>query len=51
MAERMTWDHHADHNLLTAMVQELQPSQEQLRCVMERMHSFGYTCSLKAITY
>ncbi|KAL2160338.1 hypothetical protein VTH06DRAFT_1511 [Thermothelomyces fergusii] len=50
MAERMTWDHRADHDLLTAMMQELQPSQEQLRGVMARMHSFGYTCTVKAIT-
>jgi hypothetical protein len=51
MSERMTWDHHADHDLLTAMLQELQPSQDQLRGVMNRMHGFGYTCTLKAITY
>jgi hypothetical protein len=51
MAERMTWDHHADHDLLTAMMQELQPTQDQLRGVMTRMHSFGYTCTVKAITY
>ncbi|KAK4250142.1 hypothetical protein C7999DRAFT_12098 [Corynascus novoguineensis] len=50
MAERMTWDHHADHDLLTAIMQELQPSQAQLRSVVARMHSFGYTCTLKAIT-
>ncbi|KAL2171638.1 hypothetical protein VTG60DRAFT_2206 [Thermothelomyces hinnuleus] len=50
MAERMTWDHRADHDLLTAIMQELQPSQEQLRGVMARMHSFGYTCTVKAIT-
>lgn len=49
--ERMTWDHRADHDLLTAIMQELQPSQEQLRGVMQRMHGFGYTCTLKAITY
>ncbi|KAJ4307038.1 hypothetical protein N0V88_000413 [Collariella sp. IMI 366227] len=49
-AERMTWDHHADHDLLTAITQELQPSQEQLRAVMGRMHDMGYTCSVKAIT-
>ncbi|KAK0705120.1 hypothetical protein B0H67DRAFT_649487 [Lasiosphaeris hirsuta] len=47
---RMTWDHKADHDLLTAMTQEFQPSQEQLRSVMARMHSFGYTCTVKAIT-
>lgn len=47
----MTWDHHADHDLLTAMMQELQPSQEQLRGVMNRMHAFGYSCTVKAITY
>lgn len=51
MAERMTWDHHANHDLLTAIMQELQPSQEQLRGVVACMHSFGYTCTLKAITY
>jgi hypothetical protein len=51
MSERMNWDHHADHDLLTAMMQELQPSQEQLRGVMTRMHAFGYTCTVKAITY
>jgi hypothetical protein len=51
MSERMNWDHHADHDLLTAMMQELQPSQEQLRGVMARMHGFGYTCTVKAITY
>lgn len=51
MAERMTWDHRADHDLLTAIMQELQPSREQLRGVMARMHSFGYTCTIKAITY
>lgn len=51
MAERMTWDHRADHDLLTAIMQELQPSQEQLRGVMARMHSFGYSCTVKAITY
>lgn len=51
MSERMTWDHHADHDLLTAMMQELQPSQEQLRGVMNRMHAFGYSCTVKAITY
>jgi hypothetical protein len=51
MAERMNWDHHADHDLLTAIMQELQPTQEQLRGVMARMHSFGYTCTVKAITY
>ncbi|EAQ83834.1 predicted protein [Chaetomium globosum CBS 148.51] len=50
MSERMNWDHHADHDLLTAMMQELQPSQEQLRGVMTRMHGFGYTCTVKAIT-
>ncbi|KAK4241349.1 hypothetical protein C8A03DRAFT_12374 [Achaetomium macrosporum] len=50
MAERMNWDHHADHDLLTAMMQELQPTQEQLRGVMNRMHSFGYNCTVKAIT-
>ncbi|KAL2149487.1 hypothetical protein VTH82DRAFT_8138 [Thermothelomyces myriococcoides] len=50
MAERMTWDHRADHDLLTAIMQELQPSREQLRGVMARMHSFGYTCTIKAIT-
>ncbi|KAK3304404.1 uncharacterized protein B0T15DRAFT_494867 [Chaetomium strumarium] len=49
-SERMNWDHHADHDLLTAMMQELQPSQEQLRGVMNRMHGFGYTCTVKAIT-
>lgn len=49
--ERMSWDHHADHDLLTAMVQELQPTQEQLRGVMVRMHAFGYNCTVKAITY
>ncbi|KAK3387015.1 hypothetical protein B0H63DRAFT_145684 [Podospora didyma] len=48
--DRMTWDHHADHDLLTAITQELQPSQEQLRQVMARMHGFGYTCTVKAIT-
>ncbi|KAK3343897.1 hypothetical protein B0T25DRAFT_572878 [Lasiosphaeria hispida] len=47
---RMTWDHKADHDLLTAMTQEFQPSQEQLRNVMARMHGFGYTCTVKAIT-
>ena len=51
MAERMNWDHRADHDLLTAMMQELQPSQEQLRGVMTNMHGFGYTCTVKAITY
>ncbi|KAK4155222.1 hypothetical protein C8A00DRAFT_13710 [Chaetomidium leptoderma] len=50
MSERMHWDHHADHDLLTAMMQELQPTQEQLRGVMTRMHGFGYTCTVKAIT-
>ncbi|KAK4043590.1 hypothetical protein C8A01DRAFT_32320 [Parachaetomium inaequale] len=50
MSERMTWDHHADHDLLTAMMQELQPTQDQLRGVMARMHGFGYTCTVKAIT-
>jgi hypothetical protein len=47
----MNWDHKADHDLLTSMVQELQPSQEQLRGVMNRMHGLGYTCTVKAITY
>ncbi len=51
MAERMNWDHRADHDLLTAMMQELQPSQDQLRGVMTKMHGFGYTCTVKAITY
>ncbi|KAK4120805.1 hypothetical protein N657DRAFT_683291 [Parathielavia appendiculata] len=50
MAERMTWDLHADHDLLTAMMQELHPTQEQLRGIMARMHGFGYTCTVKAIT-
>ncbi|KAL2263271.1 hypothetical protein VTK26DRAFT_7536 [Humicola hyalothermophila] len=50
MSERMTWDHRADHDLLTAIMQELQPTQEQLRGVMNRMHSFGYSCTVKAIT-
>jgi len=50
MSERMNWDHKADHDLLTAIMQELQPSQEQLRGVMGRMHVFGYSCTLKAIT-
>ncbi|KAK4101005.1 hypothetical protein N658DRAFT_486384 [Parathielavia hyrcaniae] len=50
MSERMNWDHHADHDLLTAMMQELQPTQEQLRGIMSRMHGFGYTCTVKAIT-
>ncbi|KAK3946302.1 hypothetical protein QBC46DRAFT_444446 [Diplogelasinospora grovesii] len=50
MSDRMTWDHHADHDLLTAITQELQPSQEQLRAVMARMHSYGYSCTVKAIT-
>ncbi len=51
MGERMNWDHHADHDLLTAMMQELQPTQDQLRGVMVRMHAFGYNCTVKAITY
>jgi hypothetical protein len=48
--ERMTWDHKADHDLLSSIVQELAPSQEQLRGVMRRMHELGYSCTLKAIT-
>ncbi|KAK3371401.1 hypothetical protein B0T24DRAFT_680488 [Lasiosphaeria ovina] len=50
-ADRMNWGHHADHDLLTAITQELQPTQEQLRGVMARMHEMGYTCTVKAITY
>ncbi|KAK4214037.1 hypothetical protein QBC37DRAFT_284832 [Rhypophila decipiens] len=48
--DRMTWDHKADHDLLTAMTQELQPTQDQLRAVMARMHEMGYGCTVKAIT-
>jgi uncharacterized protein (UPF0297 family) len=51
MTERMTWDHTADHELLSAMVSVLQPSQDQLRSVVDIMHSRGYMCTLKAITY
>ncbi|KAM7203657.1 hypothetical protein V8F20_003952 [Naviculisporaceae sp. PSN 640] len=40
--DRMTWDHKADHDLLTAMTQVLQPSREQLRTVMDMMHEMGY---------
>jgi len=46
----MTWDHQADHDLLTAFVMTFHPSQEQLRQVMTKMHEFGYTCTVKAIT-
>lgn len=49
--ERMTWDHHADHDLLTAMILELQPTTDQLRGIMNRMHGFGHSCTVKAITY
>lgn len=49
--ERMTWDHHADHDLLTAMILELQPNTEQLKGIMNRMHGFGHSCTVKAITY
>ncbi|KAK3315171.1 hypothetical protein B0H66DRAFT_606074 [Apodospora peruviana] len=50
MTERMSWDREADHDLLTSLTQELQPTQEQLRAVMARMHALGYTCTVKAIT-
>ena len=49
--ERMTWDHHADHDLLTAMILELQPTTDQLRGIMNRMHGLGHSCTVKAITY
>ncbi|KAK0634763.1 hypothetical protein B0T17DRAFT_611728 [Bombardia bombarda] len=48
--ERMTWSDHANSDLLVAITQELNPSQDQLRGVVDRMHEFGYTCTLKAIT-
>ncbi|OIW27457.1 hypothetical protein CONLIGDRAFT_431300 [Coniochaeta ligniaria NRRL 30616] len=48
--QRMTWDHDADKDLLGCMTDELVPTQPQLRGVMERMHSLGHTCTLKAIT-
>ncbi|KAK0741700.1 hypothetical protein B0T21DRAFT_432990 [Apiosordaria backusii] len=47
---RMKWDLQANHDLLYCIVQELSPSQDQLRGVMGRMHEAGYTCTLKAIT-
>lgn len=49
--ERMTWDHEADHALLSAIMQELSPTQENLRVIKDRMHTYGYTCTTKAITY
>ncbi|KAB5585787.1 hypothetical protein GE09DRAFT_1210374 [Coniochaeta sp. 2T2.1] len=48
--QRMTWDHEADKDLLGCIVDELGPSQPQLRGVMERMHAHGHTWTLKAIT-
>ncbi|VBB83811.1 Putative protein of unknown function [Podospora comata] len=47
---RMKWDLQANHDLLLCLVQELSPSQDQLRAVMEQMHELGYTCTVKAIT-
>lgn len=48
---RMTWDHAADHCLLMCMIEVLNPTQENLRLVTEKMHAIGYTCTTKAITY
>ncbi|KAK3320950.1 hypothetical protein B0T19DRAFT_431049 [Cercophora scortea] len=48
--DRMTWNHAADHDLLSCLVQHLQPNQDQLRGVVRMMHGLGYPCSLKAIT-
>ncbi|KAH8907220.1 hypothetical protein BR93DRAFT_686638 [Coniochaeta sp. PMI_546] len=48
--QRMTWGHEADKDLLGCMTDELVPTQPQLRGVLERMHSLGHTCTLKAIT-
>ncbi|KAK3997121.1 hypothetical protein QBC44DRAFT_398890 [Cladorrhinum sp. PSN332] len=47
---RMSWDHAADHDLLSCLVKILNPTQENLRSVMEEMHGLGYTCTVKAIT-
>lgn len=49
--QRMTWDHDADKALLGCMQDEIVPTQDQLRGVMNRMHAQGYTCTVKAITY
>ncbi|KAK0670063.1 hypothetical protein QBC41DRAFT_222569 [Cercophora samala] len=47
---RMKWDLQANHDLLFCLIQELSPTQDQLRGVMDRMHIIGHTCTLKAIT-
>ncbi|KAK4228425.1 hypothetical protein QBC38DRAFT_509014 [Podospora fimiseda] len=47
---RMSWDHAADHVLLSCLIKVLNPTQENLRSVMEEMHTLGYTCTIKAIT-
>ncbi|KAK4165039.1 hypothetical protein QBC43DRAFT_288252 [Cladorrhinum sp. PSN259] len=47
---RMTWDHSADHDLLSCLIKVLNPTQDNLRSVMEEMHTLGYTCTVKAIT-
>ncbi|KAK3316461.1 hypothetical protein B0H66DRAFT_561356 [Apodospora peruviana] len=40
-------DHLADHVLLMSSTQELQPTQEQLRAVMARVHAFS--CRLTSL--
>ncbi|KAK4205631.1 hypothetical protein QBC40DRAFT_248800 [Triangularia verruculosa] len=47
---RMKWDLQANHDLLFCLIQELSPNQDQLRGVMDRMHEYGYPCTVKAIT-
>ncbi len=51
MSDRQKWDAKADMDLFVALCDELQPTQEQLRGVLGRVHKQGYTYTLKAVTY
>jgi hypothetical protein len=48
--ERTNWDDKAHRDLIGAIADEMCPSQEQLRGVVNRLHQLGYTCTLKAVT-
>lgn len=48
---RHTWDADSNKDLLIAMYETLSPSGEQIRSIVEKTTTMGYTFTPKAVTY
>jgi len=49
--ERVSWDQEADRGLLSAFCAVYRPGADEYQRLTDLMHSYGYFCTRKALTY